>query len=94
MTSNLDLAAHWDRITNDLSYRYDGVFSHEAIRRAVTTARADLEPIARFPDYLPVSSMLSFDSRAGARHCLTSRPATRPLPEVSPRQKTAGGTGS
>ncbi|HYN29133.1 MAG TPA: arsenate reductase ArsC [Dermatophilaceae bacterium] len=42
------------RIVDDLAYSYAGVFSREAVSRAVEEARLTLEPTARVPDFLPV----------------------------------------
>jgi protein-tyrosine-phosphatase len=47
-------AADYTRIVDDLTYHYDGVFEREAVQRAVDQARAQLEPGARIPDFLPV----------------------------------------
>jgi protein-tyrosine-phosphatase len=46
--------ADYDRITGDLAYRYDGVFSPETVERAVADARAALEPQSRIPEFLPI----------------------------------------
>lgn len=42
------------RMAEELGYRFEGVYSTESIARAIEEARADLEPTARIPDYLPV----------------------------------------
>jgi len=44
----------YDRIVQDLAYKYDGVFSRESVVQAVADARAALEPVSRIPDFLPV----------------------------------------
>jgi len=46
--------ADYARIVDDLSYRYDGVFSRETVAQAVQDARTHLEPLSRVPDYLPI----------------------------------------
>jgi arsenate reductase len=46
--------ADYARIVDDLAYHYDGVFSHDTVRRAVQEARAALEPGSTLPDFLPV----------------------------------------
>ncbi len=46
--------ADYARIVDDLSYRYDGVFSRETVTQAVQDARTHLEPLSRLPDYLPI----------------------------------------
>lgn len=42
------------RIVEDLSYAYDGVFSHETVATVVHEARALLEPRATITRYLPI----------------------------------------
>ncbi|NUR14895.1 arsenate reductase ArsC [Terrabacter sp. C0L_2] len=44
----------YDRIVEDLTYTYDGVFSKESVAQAVADARAALEPVSRIPTYLPI----------------------------------------
>ena len=44
----------YDRLVNELAYKYSGVFSRESIQAAVAAARADLEPTARVTEYLPL----------------------------------------
>jgi len=39
---------------DDLTYRYDGVFSRDTVHRAVEAARTTLEPIAKIPTFLPI----------------------------------------
>ena len=46
--------AEYERIVAELTNRYDGVFSPATVERAVTEARAALEPLTRIPGYLPV----------------------------------------
>ena len=46
--------ADYERIVTDLAHRYDGVYSVDTVRQAVAEARADLEPVSRIPDYLPI----------------------------------------
>jgi arsenate reductase len=55
-TPNPDVAltADYIRIVDDLTYHYDGVFSKQAVQAAVEQARDALEPVAKFPNYLPV----------------------------------------
>ena len=47
-------AADYIRIVDDLTYRYEGVFDRDAVERAVDHARATLEPVAKFPNFLPI----------------------------------------
>lgn len=42
------------RVVDDLTYRYEGVFSRETVAQAVEEARARLEPISTVPDHLSV----------------------------------------
>ena len=44
----------YDRLVDELAYKYSGVFSRESIQAAVAAARADLEPTARVTEYLPL----------------------------------------
>ena len=44
----------WERVVDDLAYAYDGVFSRQAVARAVTEAREALERVSTIPDYLPI----------------------------------------
>ena len=48
------LTAEYTRIVDDLTYHYDGIFSRETVERAVEQARARLEPVAKFPNFLPI----------------------------------------
>ena len=48
------LAAEYIRIVEDLTYRYDGVFSRETVQQAVERARDTLGPVAKFPNFLPI----------------------------------------
>ncbi|MGW5240948.1 arsenate reductase ArsC [Monashia sp. NPDC004114] len=41
-------------IVDDLSYAYEGVFSHESVAAAVNAARDILEPVSRIPTFLPI----------------------------------------
>ncbi|MFC7623199.1 arsenate reductase ArsC [Microlunatus sp. GCM10028923] len=47
-------AGSYDRIVDELSYDYDGIFSADTIRQAVTDARQALEPNAKIHTFLPV----------------------------------------
>jgi arsenate reductase (thioredoxin) len=47
-------SAEYTRIVDDLTYRYDGVFSRGTVQRAVDQARATLGPVAKFPNFLPI----------------------------------------
>jgi protein-tyrosine-phosphatase len=49
-----DVEAQYARIIEDLSYKFDNVFSPESIEKAVLAARNELEPTARISDFLPV----------------------------------------
>ena len=46
--------ADYDRMVDDLAYRYDGVFSREGVAQAIQEARAHLEPISKVADHLLV----------------------------------------
>lgn len=46
--------AAYAHIVDELTYKYDGVFSPESIREAVALAREELEPSARVTEYLPL----------------------------------------
>jgi protein-tyrosine-phosphatase len=49
-----ELDRHYQRVVDDLVYRFDGVFAPEAVRAAVAAARGSLEPVATVTEYLPV----------------------------------------
>ena len=44
----------YQHITDELTYKFTGVFSPESVAEAVAAARAELEPTATVLDYLPV----------------------------------------
>lgn len=44
----------YDRIVDELTYDYEGVFSRESIQQAVQAARTALEPNAKITTFLPV----------------------------------------
>ena len=46
----------WERIVDELAYSYEGVFSREAVSRAVAEARESFEAVSKIPDYLPILS--------------------------------------
>jgi len=48
------LTVEYARIVDDLTYRYDGVFSRDTVQRAVEQARDTLGLVAKFPHFLPV----------------------------------------
>lgn len=54
MTDLVHDPAAYERIVNDLAYDYDGIFSTDTIRQAVTDARQALEPTAKIHTFLPV----------------------------------------
>jgi protein-tyrosine-phosphatase len=54
MNARPELDKHYTRVIEDLTYRFDGVFSPESIAQAVLDARNDLEPTATVTEYLPV----------------------------------------
>lgn len=81
MTTANDLAAQWARIVEDLTYRYDHVFEPEDISSAVARARADLEPQARFTDYLPVLVERFAEEQLRAAAQAAGRLA-KPVPEL------------
>ena len=81
MTTAHDLAAQWARIVEDLTYRYDHVFERDEIVAAVTRARGDLEPQARFTDYLPVLVERFAEEQLRAAAQAAGRLA-KPVPEL------------
>lgn len=81
MTTANDLAAQWARIVEDLTYRYDHVFEREEVATAVASARADLEPQARFTDYLPVLVERFAEEQLRAAAQAAGRLA-KPVPEL------------
>lgn len=54
MTTRPELDPHYLRVVEDLTYRFDGVFSPESVSAAVLAARRALEPAATVTEYLPV----------------------------------------
>ena len=44
----------YDRVVDDLSYRYSDTFSRGEVQAAVDAARGRLEPVSTVPDFLPV----------------------------------------
>jgi protein-tyrosine-phosphatase len=52
MTSHAPELDEYDKIVEDLCYRFDGIFSRESIADAVTDSRAALEPTAKITTYL------------------------------------------
>ena len=48
------LTAVYTRIVDELTYHYDGIFSRQTVQRAVEQARERLEPVAKFPNFLPI----------------------------------------
>lgn len=54
MTTRPELDKNYQPIIDDLTYRYEGVFSPESITDAVLKARLDMEPAATVTEYLPV----------------------------------------
>ncbi|WP_168582947.1 arsenate-mycothiol transferase ArsC [Gephyromycinifex aptenodytis] len=44
----------FDRITDELAYRYEGTFSRSEVTSQVMRSRAELEPTSRHPEFLPV----------------------------------------
>ena len=44
----------YDRIVDELAYSYEGVFSREAVARAVSDAREAFESVSTIPDYVPI----------------------------------------
>ena len=69
----------YDRLVDELAYTYDGTFSHASIAAAVAAARAHLEPIARFPDFLPI-----LVSRFAREQLTAAAQATGQLPKPVP----------
>ncbi len=81
MTTANDLAAQWARIVEDLTYRYDHVFERDEIAAAVARARDDLEPQARFSDFLPVLVERFAEEQLRAAAQAAGRLA-KPVPEL------------
>jgi protein-tyrosine-phosphatase len=54
MNTRPELDKTYTRVIEDLTYRFEGVFSPESITKAVLDARNDLEPTATITEYLPV----------------------------------------
>ena len=81
MTTAHDLTAQWARIVEDLTYRYDHIFGPDEITTAVDRARADLEPQARFTDYLPVLVERFAEEQLRAAAQAAGRLA-KPVPEL------------
>jgi protein-tyrosine-phosphatase len=81
VTTAHGLAAQWTRIVEDLTYRYDHVFDRAEISAAVDRARADLEPHARFTDYLPVLVQRFAEEQLRAAAQAEGRLA-KPVPEL------------
>ena len=52
--TRLHLDEQYVQIVEDLTYKYEGVFSPASIEQAVFAARRDLEPSARITEFLPV----------------------------------------
>ena len=52
--TEVPLTPEYARIVDDLTYRYDGVFSRDSVQRAVEQARDTLGPVAKFPNFLPI----------------------------------------
>jgi protein-tyrosine-phosphatase len=46
--------AAYERVVDDLAYRYAGAFTRAEVRAAVDAARRRLEPASTVPDFLPV----------------------------------------
>jgi protein-tyrosine-phosphatase len=44
----------YDRVIDDLAYRYSDTFSRQEVQAAVDAARGRLEPVSTVPDFLPV----------------------------------------
>ncbi len=47
-------ATDYDRVVDDLAYRYAGTFTREQVQSAVDAGRSALEPVSRVPDFVPV----------------------------------------
>ena len=69
----------YDRIVDELSYDYDGVFSAATIRQAVDDARRALEPNAKIHIYLPVlTARFAREQLTAAAQATGSQPKTVP----------------
>jgi arsenate reductase len=69
----------YDRIVDELSYDYDGVFSAATIRQAVDDARRALEPNAKIHTYLPVlTARFAREQLTAAAQATGSQPKTVP----------------
>lgn len=81
MNTRNELDKTYDRVVADLTYKFDGVFSPEAIAEAVLTSRRDLEPTATITEYLPVlverfaTEQLQAEAQAAGR-------VSKPVPEL------------
>lgn len=74
----------YDRIIEDLTYTYDGVFSEESVAQAVAEARAALEPVSRIPTYLPILTARYATTQATAAAQAEGR-ITKQVPEPALR---------
>lgn len=69
------------QVVDELAYTYDGVFSREQIARAVTAARAQLEPVSTIPTFLPVL-VRRFAAEQLTAAAQTSGSRAKPVPEL------------
>jgi len=77
----LDQEQAYDRIVEELAYRFSGVFAKESIRAAVLASRTDLEQAATITDYLPllVNRFAHEQLMAGAQ---AEGKIAKPVPEL------------
>lgn len=72
---------YYARIVDDLAYRFDGVFSKEAVAEAVRQGREELERTARVREFLPVLVQRLAQERLSAAAQADGRVA-KPVPEI------------
>jgi protein-tyrosine-phosphatase len=74
-------AADYDRVVDDLAYRYSGTFTRDEVQAAVDAGRAALEPMATIPDFLPVLVERFAKDQLLAAAQVTGR-AAKPAPQL------------
>ena len=81
MHAGPELERVYQRVLEDLTYRFDGVFTGEEIAAAMARARGDLEPTAKVADFLPllVGRFALEQLQAGAQ---AQGRAAKPVPEL------------
>ncbi|KNX38692.1 arsenate-mycothiol transferase ArsC [Luteipulveratus halotolerans] len=69
------------QVIDDLTYKYDGVFSRESITQAVEAARARLEPVSKVPNFLPIL-VQRFATEQLTAAAQASGTIAKPVPEI------------